>query len=59
MSSFKMGFSKISISLKAFAKILFSVIVFIVYVVLTEGQYTQNFLFWGFMDWAIVRGQGK
>ena len=52
-----MGFSKISISLKAFSKILFSVIVFIVYVVLTEGQYT--FLFWGFMDWAIVRGQGK
>ena len=54
-----MGFSKISISLKAFSKILFSVIVFIVYVVLTEGQYTQNFLFWGFMDRAIVRGQGK
>ena len=54
-----MAFSKISIPLRAFSKIFFSVIVFIVYVVLTEGQYTQNFPFWGFMDWAIVRGQGK
>ena len=54
-----MAFSKISISLRAFSKVLFSVIVFVVYVARTEGQYTQNFPFWGFMDWAIVRGQGK
>ena len=33
--------------------------IFMTFAVMTEGQYTQNFLFWGFMDWAIVRGQGK